>query len=130
MPQIPIFKISGRTVADFAIFDRALTLDQVNNVYQSTGLLTKAPPILLNAGGGAYTDTEGRNWISDVDYVQGGCLSTTSDTREIGNTENDKLYRTANFQCKYSFPLEYEIPVPAVGDYVIKLYFAGICLFL
>ena len=84
-------------------------------------------PIYLNAGGEAYTDTEGRNWISDADYVQGGCLSNTGDTQEIGNTENDKLYRTDNYLCNGgSDQLEYEIPVPAVGDYVIKLYFAEI----
>ena len=81
-------------------------------------------PIYLNAGGEAYTDNAGRGWIPDDGYVSTG--DTYCRHSPIGETENDQMYTSERYFSGGDDSYEYTIPVPAAGDYVIKLHFAEI----
>jgi hypothetical protein len=54
----------------------------------------------INAGGGAYTDSQGRNYIADTGF-SGGTIS--SDPFEIPNTTNDPLYYDRRWGSNFSF---------------------------
>ncbi len=68
-------------------------------------------PILINTGGGAFTDTYGRLWQADP-YGSGAIYKTTE---PISGTENDGLY-----QSMRSGHVTYEIPVPGPGIYTVQ----------
>ena len=48
-------------------------------------------PILVHAGGGAYTDSLGQTWSADTGFSGGNVYSTTS---PINNTPDPTLYQT------------------------------------
>lgn len=67
------------------------------DVVVSTLLATSAPAptpvadfedLLINCGGGAYTDTEGRQWAADYGFEGGNPYSTTAD---IAGTADDTV---------------------------------------
>jgi Malectin domain len=74
-------------------------------------------PILINCGGGMYTDKQGRAWMSD-NYGDGGKLFSTE--RDILGTEDDYLYQN---HCWGQ--LTYHVPAP-VGTYEVVLHSAEI----
>jgi Malectin domain len=74
-------------------------------------------PILINCGGGAYTDTQRRVWSADK-YNEGGQLYATG--TDILGTEDDELYRSHRWG-----QLMYKIPVP-LGSYEVVLHSAEI----
>jgi Malectin domain len=74
-------------------------------------------PILINCGGGAFTDTQRRVWMADK-YNEGGQLYATGN--EILGTEDDELYRSHRYG-----QLVYKIPVP-LGRYDVVLHSAEI----
>jgi hypothetical protein len=74
-------------------------------------------PVYINAGGSAYQDTLGNNWLGDIDYTGGLIWSTT---HSISNTTDPKLYQNSRYGETY-----YQIPVPN-GKYSVTLKFAEI----
>ena len=77
-----------------------------------------ANTIRLNAGGGAFTDGNGKQWSADT-FAQGG--NTYSTAVGIDGTVDDPLFQTERFGKQ----LDYDIPV-ANGDYTVNLSFAEI----
>ena len=84
----------------------------------SETLVTLTPVERLNSSGGSYTDTQGNLWSSDQ-YVTGG--RKYSNSIAINGTEDDKLYQSERWGDFF-----YDIPVPAVGNYTVRLHFAEI----
>ncbi len=76
-----------------------------------------ASPVYLNAGGPAYTATDGTVFASDRNYTSSATFSLV---REIASTEDDPLYHTERFG-----DFSYNIPI-ADGTYSIDLHFAEI----
>jgi Malectin domain len=74
-------------------------------------------PILINCGGEAFTDSEGRFWAAD-EYYTGGIVSRTG--TEIIDTDDDELYKTERYG-----EMTYSIQVPD-GIFTIILHFAEI----
>ncbi|MBD2210373.1 PQQ-dependent sugar dehydrogenase [Nostoc linckia FACHB-104] len=72
--------------------------------------------IRINAGGAAYTDSQGNQWLADQ-YFSGG--NTYATTAAIANTVEDPLYQNERWLNDFS----YAIPVTN-GDYTVKLKFA------
>ncbi|AFY68806.1 hypothetical protein Pse7367_0498 [Thalassoporum mexicanum PCC 7367] len=72
--------------------------------------------LLINAGGGAYTDILNQEWVADQDFVNGKTFSTSGD---IGGTVDDPLYQTE----RYDANLAYTIPL-VDGEYQVSLEFA------
>lgn len=74
--------------------------------------------VLINCGGGEYTDTQGRVWQADNMFSGGKGRKNTAD--DIIDTADDTLYhfeRTGEFN--------YTIPLPG-GNYEVKLHMAEI----
>jgi Malectin domain len=74
-------------------------------------------PILINCGGGAYTDKRRRVWMADK-FNEGGTLFSTN--KDILGTEDDELYQYHRWG-----QLTYNIPAP-VGTYKVILHSAEI----
>jgi Malectin domain len=74
-------------------------------------------PILINCGGGAYTDKRRRVWMADK-FNEGGMLFSTN--KDILGTEDDELYQYHRWG-----QLTYNVPVP-VGTYEVILHSAEI----
>ncbi|BAY94837.1 MULTISPECIES: malectin domain-containing carbohydrate-binding protein [unclassified Tolypothrix] len=72
--------------------------------------------IRINAGGAAFTDGQGNQWLADQ-YSSGG--NTYATTAAIASTVEDPLYQNERWLNDFS----YAIPV-ANGDYTVKLKFA------
>ncbi|HEX8912390.1 MAG TPA: malectin domain-containing carbohydrate-binding protein, partial [Humisphaera sp.] len=70
----------------------------------------------INAGGPAYTDSQGRAWKADDGFVGG---TGTSSSVAIANTVDDALYAARRYGA-----FNYNIPVSAPGTYTVKLHFA------
>ena len=72
----------------------------------------------MNAGGGAFTSSNGTAYAADVYFSGGLKLSTTA---PIAGTVDDALYQNV----RYAKNLSYNIPVGA-GNYAVTLQFAEI----
>ena len=85
-----------------------------------------APPpstdLFINAGGGAFTDSLGNDWIADTLYNTGNTWTTGS---AINGTTDDALYQSERWDPIDAPDLQYEITVPN-GDYDVILHFADI----
>jgi hypothetical protein len=77
-------------------------------------------PIRVNAGGDAYTDSQGHVWSTDIGYQQNGTYAVTS---AISGTPDPALYRDEHYSA--SGPLTYQFAVPN-GNYTVNLKFAEI----
>jgi hypothetical protein len=77
-------------------------------------------PIRVNAGGGAYSDSQGRIWQADTGYLQPGANSTSAG---IVGTLDSTLYQSEHYSM--SGNLTYQFPVPN-GTYTVTLKFAEI----
>jgi subtilisin family serine protease len=89
-------------------------------------LLVSAYIVGVNAGGGAYTDSEGELWHADKAFANSGWgyigkPGTPSTKKAIGGTEDDPLYQDA---CSGAF--DYRFDVPVRGTYEVELRFAEI----
>jgi hypothetical protein len=78
---------------------------------------TSFAPILVHAGGTAYTDTQGQVWSADNSFT-GGATSSTS--HSISNTSDPALYQTERYG---SFSYNFSVPN---GNYNVLLKFAEI----
>lgn len=75
----------------------------------------------VNAGGPAFRDVSGNDWIDDQGFNLGTTLITAS---EISGTDNDVLYQSERYDGSAGgSDLEYAFPVPD-GLYEVKLHFA------
>jgi hypothetical protein len=81
--------------------------------------VTTFAPIRINAGGGAYTDTQGNLWSADSNFNIGTALSTTN---HIAGTADQPLYQTLR-QSPFISHLIYSFSVPN-GNYNVTLGFA------
>src|SRR6185295_3992724 len=77
--------------------------------------VTSFTPILINAGGPAFTDSLGQVWAADKNFSGG---STYSKPSAIAGTVDDTLFQTERYGN-----FSYNIPVPS-GTYSITLRFA------
>jgi hypothetical protein len=76
---------------------------------------TTFTPIRVNAGGGAYTDAQGRAWKADTGYSGGTKWSTTL---PVAKTATPALYQTLRYGA-----FSYQFTVPD-GSYTVNLKFA------
>jgi hypothetical protein len=77
-------------------------------------------PLRINAGGGAYTDSQGISWVADTGFTGG---ATWSITNPIAGTPSPALYQT----CRYGSSFSYNFAVPN-GTYTVKLKFAEVSM--
>lgn len=75
-------------------------------------------PIRVNAGGSAYTDSQGRTWSTDTGYING---YTWSVANSFLNTNTIPVYQT----CRYGYAFNYLFSVPN-GTYTVNLKFAEV----
>lgn len=75
-------------------------------------------PVRVNAGGAAYTDSNGTTWAADTGYSAGASWSVTN---PIANTVSPVLYQT----CRYGSAFGYQYNVPN-GTYTVTLKFAEV----
>ena len=106
------------TIAFTSVVDWAMV--NAVQITQSTG--TPPPsggftPVMVHAGGGAYTDPQGQLWNADAGFSGGSTWATSA---AIGNTATQPLYQTlrfGNFQYQFAAPN---------GSYTVTLKFAEI----
>ncbi len=77
-----------------------------------------AAVVAVNAGGAAYTASDGTSYLADVHFTGG---STYTATQDIVNTGDDPLYQSQRYGFGSEF--SYSIPIDA-GIYDITLHFA------
>lgn len=80
----------------------------------------------INAGGNAYTDTQGEPWVADKKWSEGGWGyyqkgSTASTSQAIAGTDDDALYKDARID-----PYAYRFDNVPNGIYEVDLRFAEI----
>jgi hypothetical protein len=77
----------------------------------------------VNAGGSAYTATDGTTFVADTNFVGGTTFTSgeagTPSEPEIANTDDDEMYWTERYG-----DFDYNIPVAENGQYEVTLYFA------
>jgi hypothetical protein len=96
-----------------------------------SGGIEPAFALRLNAGGGQFRDQSGALWLEDDLYAIGGREFQTSDP--INGIEDVSLLQL--YQSERNIPkqgagsegLSYVLPVPEVGQYLIRLHFAEVC---
>ena len=88
-----------------------LALETYNAVFHS-------PSVLINPGGGNYTDNTGHVWKADTSFSGGKNYWTTT---AIAGTDNDALYQTERFGKNFSYNLAVDN-----GLYQVNLEFAEI----
>jgi N-acetylneuraminic acid mutarotase len=111
------FSTAGSYTLRLTVSDSALTTtdDVVVTVNPSSG--GGFTPIRINAGGGAFTDSQGGAWAADNRFSGGSTFTTT---QPINGTVDDPLYQTERYGN-----FSYQIPVPN-GTYEVVLHFAEI----
>lgn len=77
----------------------------------------------INAGGSSYTDQLGQLWDADYGFNTGSAASVAS---PVAGTLDDPLYQTERWDPSTSPELVYALPVPAVGQYQVRLHFTEI----
>jgi len=75
----------------------------------------------INVGGPDFTDFQGNTWSSDAPFVNGGRTATSNTS--IQYTELDPLYQSRRYGPADGSPLVFELPVPDMGPYRVRLYF-------
>lgn len=79
----------------------------------------------VNAGGPAYTGTDGRQWPADRAYSPGGWGHVAGNSYQrrnpIAGTDDDAIYQTERWGLQ-----AYRFTVPAAGSYSVALHFAEI----
>lgn len=87
-----------------------------------------ARPVIarINAGGPAVT-INGANWSADQYFSASGSRAYTNpNVSSIPNSEQDAFFLSHRSTDATATPLNYAIPVPAKGFYIVRLYFAEI----
>ena len=86
-------------------------------------MITGGKTLRIHCGGGALTDSEGREWLSDRFFVGG---RTAAPKRAIEGTDDDSLYSAMRYWLELrSADVGYTIPVPR-GRLGVTLHFTEI----
>jgi N-acetylneuraminic acid mutarotase len=109
------FSTTGSYTLRLAASDGALIT--TDDVVVTVGSTSGGTAIRINAGGGAFTDSQGRAWAADKNFTGGTTFSTT---QPINGTAEDPLYQSERYGN-----FTYQIPVPN-GSYEVVLHFAEI----
>ena len=91
---------------------------------------TRAVVARIDAGGGGLTTGE-KTWSADQAHETGkdaGVAMSREASNEIGHTRYDSLFLTERRSTKEKGAFGYHIPVPAAGQYTVKLYFAELSI--
>jgi cysteine-rich repeat protein len=75
----------------------------------------------INVGGPDFNDFQGHAWFTDAPFVNGGRTATSNTS--IQYTELDPLYQSRRYGPADGSPLVFELPVPDMGPYRVRLYF-------
>ncbi len=84
------------------------------------GVIAPIPVALINVGGGAFTDSEQKEWSAD--QFSSGNSVVTSKSFDVAGTQDDGLYLPHRF-ANSGAPFSYNIPVSEAGSYVVRLHF-------
>jgi cysteine-rich repeat protein len=76
----------------------------------------------INVGGPDFNDFQGHTWFTDAPFVNGGRTATSNTS--IQYTELDPLFQSRRYGPADGSPLVFELPVPDMGPYRVRLYFA------
>ena len=74
----------------------------------------------VNAGGSAYTDSQGQQWEADGAYVTGGTAKYSHRRHPLG-TSDPYLYQSDRFHTDPATTMTYEFPVPD-GRYRVRVH--------
>ncbi len=111
--QVAIQFIQGS--ADLPIVSAISVAPTVPIPATTSATLPSAPAVLVNAGGGVYTDPSGNTWSADYGF-SGGSTSRTAAT--ITGSNSPTLYQSCRFGA-----FNYSFSVPN-GSYTVTLKFA------
>ncbi|MEB2343506.1 MAG: DUF4215 domain-containing protein [Deltaproteobacteria bacterium] len=81
-------------------------------------------PLFVNVGGPDYTDPDGRTWLADAAFTDGGTPGSSS--ASISGTNADPMYRSRRYGTAGGPPLVFELPVGEEGLYYLRLHFAEV----
>lgn len=105
------------------LFTNPEATDSVNVTLQAPTTGNEVVLYRLNAGGPAYTDSNGDDWSPDAGFYNvGGTFSTNS---AIAGTADDYLYQSERYGSNSSSNMIYSFPVDP-GTYRVRLHFAEI----
>jgi hypothetical protein len=93
-----------------------------NPISWSFSTASTTGPVRVNAGGSAYTATDGRAFLADAYFSKGTPLTTGA---AIANTTDPALYQAQRVGSAAAGSPYYTIPVPN-GTYTLKIHFAEI----
>ena len=117
----PSIAADGRRVvftSDASNLDEA-DFNSAPDVYVHELQQSNAAVIRINSGGGAYTDSQGRQWSADTGFNTG---SVATSSAPVENTADDLLYQSYRWDDTPAPELQYNLAVPN-GSYLVKLYF-------
>ena len=98
--------------------------DNVNVQRQAPGETVEPVYLRINAGGDAYTDENGVQWLADRDF-SGGVSSASGLGVAIEATEDDLLYQVQRLGSGSGQDINYAFEVPN-ASYVVRLHFAEV----
>jgi len=81
---------------------------------QITSASNPTAVVRINAGGSSYRDSWGQSWSADQDFVGG---TPYASIRTVLQTPEQTLYQTSRYGMA-----EYNIPVPSVGTYTLRIH--------
>jgi len=115
-PALGTISASGLYTAPATITqEQTVTVTDLNSSAAASISLTPGGSFRINAGGPAYTDSQGQQWSADKGSIGGSVYSVTS---AILGTTTPALYQTERYGT-----FQYQLTVPN-GDYTVKLKFA------
>lgn len=112
--QFPVTVTNGQILIQFTPVADMPTVSAIEILQQQ-----RQQAIRVNAGGSAYTDSQGNVWSADVGFNTG---SSYSDPRPVAGTSSPALYQSEHFS---NGPFQYQFIVPN-GTYSVNLKFAEI----
>ena len=116
------------TAGNYQVTVTASNATNTANASTTVVILTVPPfELRINAGGPAYTDSLGRNWIADQNasnprYSTGTSVFANPNATIANAGANPDIYKTERFGTNFN----YAIPMPGAGDYQVILHFAEI----
>jgi hypothetical protein len=81
----------------------------------------------VNAGGPAYTDSQGHLWSADYGFNT-GTPSSCAPAATVAGTPDPQLYKSARWDPTHLPEMQYAFSVPN-GPYTVTLYFAETCAY-
>jgi hypothetical protein len=113
LTSVASFTTAGTYTLQLAVSDSAIS--STDDVVVFVNPAATFAPVLINAGGPAFTDSVGNVWAADKNFSGG---TTYSKANAIAGTVDDALFQTERYGT-----FSYNIPVPS-GTYSVTLRFA------